>query len=119
MPTAEDEWIQKCQQCENSDIQQKLVTETPPPLEALNVALIDEKRITSHKKMTKNFKSNEFSSKKPFNHFIARKEPTLNIERSTNCMKSGGTFSKGHLVVCPPKDTTCTYCKFCGLFTRL
>ena len=34
-------------------------------------------------------------------------------------MKSGGTFSKGHLAVCPAKDTTCTLCKYKGHFTRL
>ena len=34
-------------------------------------------------------------------------------------MKCGGTFSKGHLAVCPAKDTTCTSCKYRGHFTRL
>ena len=34
-------------------------------------------------------------------------------------MKCGGTFSKGHLAVCPAKDTTCTSCKYKGHFTRL
>ena len=33
-------------------------------------------------------------------------------------MRCGGTFSKGHLAVCPAKDTTCTSCKYRGLFTR-
>ena len=39
----------------NSDIQRKLLTETLQILEALNVALIDEKGITNHIKMTKSF----------------------------------------------------------------
>ena len=34
-------------------------------------------------------------------------------------MKRGGTFSKGHLAVCPAKDTICTSCKFKGHFTIL
>ena len=34
-------------------------------------------------------------------------------------MKSGGTFSKGHLAVCPAKDTTCTSCNYKGHFTKL
>ena len=34
-------------------------------------------------------------------------------------MKCGGTFSKGHLAVCPAKDTTCTSWKYKGHFTRL
>ena len=34
-------------------------------------------------------------------------------------MKCGGTFSKGHLAVCPAKDTTCTSCKYKGYFTKL
>ena len=34
-------------------------------------------------------------------------------------MKCGGNFTKGHLAVCPAKDTTCTTCKYWGHFTRL
>ena len=34
-------------------------------------------------------------------------------------MKCGGNFTKGHLAVCPAKDTTCTTCKYRGHFTRL
>ena len=34
-------------------------------------------------------------------------------------MKCGGIFSKGHLAVCPAKDTTCTSCKYKGHFTKL
>ena len=34
-------------------------------------------------------------------------------------MKCSGTFSKGHLAVCPTKDTICTSCKYRGHFTRL
>ena len=34
-------------------------------------------------------------------------------------MKCGGTFTKGHLAVCPAKDTLCTSCKYKGHFTRL
>ena len=34
-------------------------------------------------------------------------------------MKCGGTFSKGHLAVCPAKDTTCSSCIYKGNFIRL
>ena len=34
-------------------------------------------------------------------------------------MKCGGTFSKGHLAVCPAKDTICTSCKNREHFIRL
>ena len=34
-------------------------------------------------------------------------------------MKCEGIFSKGHLAVCPAKDTTCTPCRYKGHFTRL
>ena len=52
-------------------------------------------------------------------HFNVKREPTLNIEKSNNCMKCGGIFSKGHLAVCPAKGTTCTSCRYKGHFTRL
>ena len=82
IPTGEDEWIRDIfiNNMKNSDIQRKLLTETLPPLEALNVALIDEKGITNHIKMTSTFKSNGYSSNKSFNHFNVKREPTLNIE---------------------------------------
>ena len=108
--------------CENNmknyDIQRKLLTETLPPREALNVALIDEKGILNHLNLTNNYKSTESSVHKPHNHFTVKREPSLNIEKSISCMKCGGTFSKGHLAVCPAKDTTCTSCKQKGHFTR-
>ena len=117
----EEEWIRDIfiNNMKNYDIQRKLLTETLPPREALNVALIDEKGILNHLKLTNNFKSNGSSVHTPNNHFNVKREPTLNIERSNNCMKCGGSFSKGHLAVCPAKDTTCTTCKFKGHFTRL
>ena len=68
--------------------------------------------------MTSTFKSNGYSSNEPFNHFNIKREPALNIERSNTCMKCGGTFSKGHLAVCPAKDRTCKLCKYRGHFTR-
>ena len=43
----------------------------------------------------------------------------MNIEKSNTCMKCGGTFSKGHLAVCPAKDTSCTACKYKGHLTKL
>ena len=91
----------------------------PTPLEALDVALIDEKGITNHMKMTSTFKSNGYSSNNSFNLFNVKREPTLNIERNNTCMKCRRTFSKGHLAVYPAKDTTCTSCKYRGHFTRL
>ena len=104
----------------NSDIQCKLLTETLPPLEAKNVALIDERGIANHMKVTSNFKSDGFSLIKPFNHFNVKREPTLNIERSNTCKKyGGGTFSKRHLAVCPAKDITCTSWKYRENFVRL
>ena len=102
----------------NYDIQRKLLTETLPPREALNVALIDEKGILNHLKLTNNFKSNGSSVHKPHSHFTVKREPTLNIEKSNTCMKCGGNFAKGHLAVFPAKDTNCTSCKYKGHFTR-
>ena len=106
----EDKWIRAIfiNNMKNSETQRKLLTSTLPPLEALNVALIDEKRITRHMKVTSDFKSNGYSSNKPFNHFNIEREPNLNIERSNTCMKFGGKCSEGHLAVCPAKVTTCT-----------
>ena len=119
--TGEDEWIRDIfiNNMKNSDIQRKLLTETLPPLEALNVALIDEKGITNHNKMTNAFKSNGYSSNKSFNHFDVKREPTLNIERNNTCTKCGGNFSKRHLAVCCAKDTACTTYKYRGHSTRL
>ena len=34
-------------------------------------------------------------------------------------MNCGGTFSKGHLAVCPAKDTSYSSCKFKGNLTRI
>ena len=119
--TREDEWIREIifNNMKNSEIQRKLLTETLPPLEALIAALIDGKGTLIHMKMTSTFKSNGYSSNKSFHYFNVKREPTLNIERSNTCMKSGGKFSKGHLAVCSSKNTTCTPCKNCGHFTRL
>ena len=49
----EDEWIREnlINNMKISEIQRKLLTETLPSLEALNVALIDEKGITNHMKV--------------------------------------------------------------------
>ena len=117
----EEEWIRDIfiNNMKNYDIQRKLLTETLPPREALNVALIDEKEILNHLKLTNNFKSNGSSVHKSHSHFNVKREPTLNIEKTNNCMKCGGIFSKSHLAVCPAKDTTCTSCKYKGHFTRL
>ena len=95
------------------------MTETLPPREALNLAFIDEKEILNHLKLTNNFKSKEPPVDKSHNHFIIKREPTLNIERSNTCMKCGGTFSKGYLAFCPAKDTPCTSCKYKGHFAKL
>ena len=103
----------------NYDIQRKLLTETLPPREALNVAVVDEEGISNHLKLTNNFKSNGSAVHKPHSYFTVKREPTLNIERSNTCMKCGGTFSKRHLAVCPAKDTTCTSCKHRSHFTKL
>ena len=103
----------------NSDIQRKLLTETLPTQEALNVALIDEKGITNHLKMTKTFKSNELSVNKHFHQFNVKREPTLNIERRNTCMKCDGKFSKGHLAVCLAKNTTFTSCNYRHFTTGL
>ena len=102
-----------------NSVQCKLLSETVPPLEALNVALIDKKGLTNHMKILKKNKSNGSSLTKRFNHFKVKGELALNIERSDTRMKRGGTFSKEHLAVCPAKDTTCTSCKNRGHFTRL
>ena len=117
----EEEWIRDIfiHNMKNYDIQRKLLTETLPPRESLNVALIDKKGKSNHLKLTNNFKSNGSSLHKSNSHFNVKREPTLNIEKSNNSMKCGGIFSKGHLAVCPAKDTICTSCKFKGHFTRL
>ena len=117
----EEEWITDIfiNNMKNYDIQRKLLAETFPPPEALNVALIDQKGILNHLKLTNTFKSNGSSVQKPHSHFTVKREPTLNIKKRNTCMKRGGTFSKEHLTVCPAKDTTCTTCKYKGHFTRL
>ena len=63
----EEEWIRDIfiNNMKNHDIQRKLLTETLPPREALNVALIDEEKNLNHLKHTNNFKSNG-SSVQPF-----------------------------------------------------
>ena len=121
MAAEEEEWIRDIfiSNMKNYDIQRKLLTETLPPREALNVALIDEKGILNHLKLTNNCKSNGSSVHKPYSQFTVKREPALNIEKSNTCMMCGGTFSKGHLAICPAKDTTCTSCKYKGHFTRL
>ena len=83
------------------------------------VALIDQKGVLNHLKLTNNFKSNGSTVHKPHSHFTVKREPTLNIQRSNTCMKCGGTFSKGCLAVRPAKDTNCTSCKYKGHFTKL
>ena len=103
----------------NNDIQRKIVTETLPPREALNVALIDEKGTLNHLKLTNNFECNGPPVHKSHNQFNVKIEPTLKIERSNTCMKCGGTFSKRHLAVCPAKNTICLSCKYKGHFTKL
>ena len=119
--SGQEEWIRDIfiNNIKTYDIQQKLFAENLPPGEALNVALIDEKRILNHLKLTINFKSNGSTVHEPHSHFTVKREPTLNIERSNTCMNCGGTFSKGHLAVCPAKDTTCSSCKYKGHFTKL
>ena len=72
-----------------NSVQYKLLTETVPPLEVLNVALIDKKGITNHMKIMSKIKSNGSSLTKPFNHFIVKRELALNIERSNTWMKRG------------------------------
>ena len=98
---AAGEWIRDIfiNNMKNYDIQMKLLTETLPPREALNVALIDEEEISNHLKLTNNFKRNGSSVHKPHSHFTVKREPTLNIEKSNTNMKCGGTFSKGDLAV--------------------
>ena len=56
----EEKWIRDIfiNNMKNYDIQRKLLTETLQPRESLNVALIDEKGILNHLKLTINFKSN-------------------------------------------------------------
>ena len=81
----EEEWIRDIfiNNMKNYDIQRKLLTETLPPRKALNVALIDEKGILNHLKLTNNFKSNGSSVHKSNSHFNVKREPTLNIEKKT------------------------------------
>ena len=62
----QDEWIRGIfiNNMKNSVMQQKLLTKTLPPREALNVALINKKGIFNHLKTTNNFKSNGSSVNK-------------------------------------------------------
>ena len=76
------------------DNQRKLLTESLPPWEAPNVALIDEKGVLNHLKLTNNFKSNESSLHKSHSHFNVEREPTLNIEKSKNCMNAAESSQK-------------------------
>ena len=117
----EEEWIRDIfiNNMKNYDIKRKLLTKTLPLREALNIAVIDKKGILNQQKLTKNFKFNGFTVHKPHSRFTVKREPILNIERGNTCMKCGGTFSKGHLAVCPAKDTTCTSCKNKSQFTKL
>ena len=71
----------------NYDIQRKLLTETLSPREALNVALIDEKGILNHLKLSNNFKSNGSSVLKSHSHFNVKREPTLNIEKKATTVR--------------------------------
>ena len=50
------------------------------------------------------------------NHSQIKKEPSLNIERRTACMKCGNPFTRRHLNVCPAKDITCKNCNYKGNF---
>ena len=112
LSAGEDDWIRDffINNTKNLEIQRKLLMETLPLWEALNVALIYKKGIFNHLKITNSFKPNDSSVHKSYNHFKVKREPTLQIEWSNICIKCAGTFSKGHLAVCPAKRTTCTSC---------
>ena len=69
--------------------------------------------------MTRSFNTTGSSGRVYKNFYNVKKEPSLSIERSNTCMKCGNAFTKGHLKVCPAKETICNVCKYKGHFGRL
>ena len=106
----------------NCDLQRRLLSETPNPVDAINQAFFDEKSYYKNLKltnMTRSFNKTGRSGRvyKIFNN--VKKEPNLNIERSNTCMKCGNAFTKGHLNVCPAKEIICNICKYKRHFEKL
>ena len=81
----EEEWIRDIfiNNMKNYDIQRKLLTETLPPRKALNVALIDEKGILNHLKLTNYFKSNGSSVRKPTTILTSKENQPLTSKEVT------------------------------------
>ena len=92
----EEEWIRDIfiNNMKNYDIQRKLLTETLPPREALNVALIDEKGILNHLKPTNNLKSNGSSVHKPHSHFTVKKRDNSQYRKEQHLYEVRRNFFK-------------------------
>ena len=60
----------------------KITHKSNPLLDALNLALIEKKRIPNHMKVKNIFKSNGTSVNESFSQFNVEKEPTPNMERN-------------------------------------
>ena len=106
----------------NCDLQRRLLSETLNPMDVLKQAIIDEKGYYYHLKvanMTKSFNTTGSSCRVHKNFNNVKKEPSLKIEKSNTCMKCGNAFTKGHLNLCPAKESVCNICKYNGHFGRL
>ena len=105
--SGKEEWLREIfvNNMRNYENQRKLLIETLPPQEVLNVGLIDEKAISNHLTMTNNFKSsysvynNTVNKHQTFN----KQAPTLAVDSRNSSMKHK-KLVKGHLAVCPVKD---------------
>ena len=104
----------------NCDLQRRLLSKTLNPVDAFNQAIIDEKGYYNHLKLKNMTRSSIGNRGRVYKNFNAvKKEPSLNIEKSSTCMKCGNAFTKGHLNVCLAKEKICNICKYKGHFGRL
>ena len=85
----------------NYNIRKKLLTNTLSPMDAFNVALIDEMGMSNHLKTINNFKIPwnvvNNSNRRIFN---VKRKPAFSIERGFLCIICGKNFTKGLLPVC-------------------
>ena len=85
----------------NCDLQRRLLPKTLNPVDALNQAITYEKGYYNHLKLMNMTRSSIGSSGRVYKNFnTVKKEPSLNIEKSSTCMKCGNAFPKGHLNAC-------------------
>ena len=76
--------------------------------------------MNNHLKLTNMTGATNVNSGRVYKYFInVKKEPSLNIEKSTACMECGNAFTKGHLNACPVKEKIGFICKYERHFGRL